>query len=104
MYSEAVVPETLEKLPRPATLLKKSLWHKCFPVNFTKFLRTPFFTEHLEWLSSSKWRVTVSGELMFLESYDNCDVTITVLSFYDVAKQFLITISNKHLNSPVINI
>ena len=35
---------------RPATLLKKSLWHKCFPVNLTKFLRTPFFTEHLWWL------------------------------------------------------
>ena len=22
---------------RPATLLKKRLWHRCFPVNFTKF-------------------------------------------------------------------
>ena len=22
----------------------------CFPVNFMKFLRTPFFTEHLRWL------------------------------------------------------
>ena len=27
---------------RPATLLKKSLWYRCFPVNFVKFLRTPF--------------------------------------------------------------
>ena len=27
---------------RPANLLKKRLWHRCFPVNFTKFLRTPF--------------------------------------------------------------
>ena len=27
---------------RPATLLKKRLWHRCFPVNFTKFLGTPF--------------------------------------------------------------
>ena len=35
---------------RPATLLKKTLWHRCFPVNFAKFLRTPFFTEHLWWL------------------------------------------------------
>ena len=26
----------------PATLLKKSLWYRCFPVNFAKFLRTPF--------------------------------------------------------------
>ena len=25
----------------PATLLKRSLWHRCFPVNFPKFLRTP---------------------------------------------------------------
>ena len=31
-------------------LLKKGLWHRCFPVNFTKFLRTPFLTEHLRWL------------------------------------------------------
>ena len=35
---------------RTATLLKKRLWHKCFPVNFAKFLRTPFFTGHLWWL------------------------------------------------------
>ena len=27
---------------RPATLLKKRLWYRCFPVNFAKFLRTPF--------------------------------------------------------------
>ena len=31
-------------------LFKKRLWHKCFPMNFVKFLRTPFFTEHLWWL------------------------------------------------------
>ena len=27
---------------RPATLFKKRLWHRCFPVNSTKFLWTPF--------------------------------------------------------------
>ena len=27
---------------KPATLLKKRLWHRCFPVNFEKSLRTPF--------------------------------------------------------------
>ena len=26
-----------------AALLKKRLWHRSFPVNFAKFLRTPFF-------------------------------------------------------------
>ena len=29
-------------IPRPANLLKKRLWHRCFPVNFAKFLSTPF--------------------------------------------------------------
>ena len=33
-----------------STLLKKRPWHRCFPVNFAKFPRTPFFTEHLRWL------------------------------------------------------
>ena len=32
-----------EKGFRLANLLKKRLWHRCFPVNFAKFLRTPFF-------------------------------------------------------------
>ena len=35
---------------RPTTLLKKRLWHRYFPVNFAKFLKKPFFTEHLWWL------------------------------------------------------
>ena len=35
---------------RPATLLKKRPWHRCFPVNFVKFLRTHFCIEHLWWL------------------------------------------------------
>ena len=41
---------------------------------------------------------------MFLESYGNCDVTNTVLSFFDVTKKFFITISDKHRNSPAVNI
>ena len=32
----------------PATLLKKRLQHRYFPVNFAKFLRTPFLIEHLQ--------------------------------------------------------
>ena len=29
----------------PATLFKRSLWDRYFPVNFAKFSATPFFTE-----------------------------------------------------------
>ena len=35
---------------RSATLLKKRPWQRCFPVNFAKFLRAPFLTEHFRWL------------------------------------------------------
>ena len=31
----------------PATLLKKRPWQRCFTVNFTNFLRTPLFINHL---------------------------------------------------------
>ena len=32
---------------RSATLLRKRTQDRCFPVNFAKFFRTPFFMEHL---------------------------------------------------------
>ena len=35
---------------RTATLLRKRLWRRSFPVNFARFLRTLFLTEHLWWL------------------------------------------------------
>ena len=35
---------------RLATLLKKRLWHRCFPVYFAKFLRTPFLQNTFGWL------------------------------------------------------
>ena len=39
-----------EKGLRPPTLLKNRLCHSCFSVNFVKFLRASFLTEHLWWL------------------------------------------------------
>ena len=35
---------------RPVTLLNKRIWHRCFPVNFTRFLKTSFLKENLRWL------------------------------------------------------
>ena len=34
----------------PTTLLKKRLWHRCFPVNFLKVLRKPFLQNTSRWL------------------------------------------------------
>ena len=35
---------------RVSFLIKLQDWGLCFPVNFAKFLRTPFLKEHLWWL------------------------------------------------------
>ena len=46
----------LIKLPAaPATLFKKRLWHRYFPVNFAKFLRTPFLQKN-SWATASEER------------------------------------------------
>ena len=49
IHRKTLVPESFS-CRRPATLLKKRRWHRCFPVNFAKFLRTSFRIEHLLWL------------------------------------------------------
>ena len=39
--------------------LKKRFWHRCFPVNISKFLRTSFFIEHLQWLPLIKLELSL---------------------------------------------
>ena len=46
---------------RPANMSKKKLWHRCFPVNIAKFVRTTFFTEHL-WALGSVFSRGIKGE------------------------------------------
>ena len=38
-----------------ATLLKRRLWYRYFPVNFAKFLWTLFLTIYLPWLLLNNW-------------------------------------------------
>ena len=54
---------------KSATLLKKRLWHRCFPMNFAKISKNIFFMEHLWWLllnifsvwtTKITWRMSVS--------------------------------------------
>ena len=47
----------------PATLLKKRLWYRCFPVNFTEFLRIPFLQNISGWLLLS-WLYWKKSELI----------------------------------------
>ena len=52
-------------LQQSATLLKKRLWHRCFPVNFAKFPRTSFLQNTsgglLLWVLRSETHVHVAG-------------------------------------------
>ena len=67
---------------RPATLLKKRLWHRFFAVNFKKFLRTPF-------LQKTSRRLLLQAVKIFLK--------IKLLSFFvyhaTMVSFFLIMIS-----------
>ena len=42
--------ETESPVPKAYNFIKKRFWHRCFLVNFAKFLRTSFLTEHIRWL------------------------------------------------------
>ena len=48
--------EIRKVLEKNATSLKTRIRHRCFPVNFAKVLRAPFFTEHLLWLLLDQYR------------------------------------------------
>ena len=67
---EKVFLEISRSCLRPATLLKKRLWHKCFPVSFAKLLRTPFLIEHLRWLLL--FRISFVKTRLNLGTYDWC--------------------------------
>ena len=54
----------------PATLLKKRLWHRCFTVNFAKFLRTLFFNRTPP--------VAASGRTIILNLADDNNVSIII--------------------------
>ena len=50
---------------RLATLLKKRLWHRCFPANFVKFPRTPF-------LQNTSGRLLLWVSVIYVESMFPC--------------------------------
>ena len=49
---------------RPATLLKKRLRHRCYPMNFA----TPFLTEHLRWLPLSEYVQSTHRPVLILQA------------------------------------
>ena len=63
---------------RPANLLKKRLPHKCFSVNFVKFLRTTFFQATVSQNMKAYICMTVAGYSCLVKS---CSENIISLSY-----------------------
>ena len=71
------------------TFLMKCLWHRCFPVNFAKFLRTPVLEN-------------ISGRLLlYLLSYKSH--RLYQPKFWKALTMFYSTKDNKNSNSPTAN-
>ena len=67
---------------QPATLLKNRLWHRCFPTNFAKFLRTPFLQNTSGQLFLLVLLVSNSGTRIFL-FYATCHTQTVTLDMFD---------------------
>ena len=72
------MPESLFKNSnrlRPTTLLKKRLWHRCFLMNFVKFVRTPFLQNIfgrlllIIWVSYVRYSKVLCPLCIFLETF-----------------------------------
>ena len=70
------LPEVLAGL-RPATLLKKRLWHRRFPVNFVTFLRKPF-------LQNTSWQLLLNKE-DFLNQHLTSGLVFVLFSFFIIS-------------------
>ena len=86
---------------KPATLLKKRLWYKCFPVNFAKFLRT-YFSQN------TSGRLLLKIKLLFIHNSEKTtpiyfqivwyEIPEAVVPRYSVKKVFLKISQNSQEN------
>ena len=53
----------------PATLLKKKLWHRCFPMSFAKLLRKPFSQNTNGWLLLKQAHIWLNTKISFRSSF-----------------------------------
>ena len=91
------------KVARPATLLKKRIWHRFFPVDFAKFLATPFYGTPLD---DCFWQ-TIGQKLgKKEENYKNLIILITKKEIKVKWKAFfiifkiLLLVKNKKYQKP----
>ena len=79
---------------RPVTLLKRRPWHRYFPVNFVKFLRTPFLQ-------------STSGPLLLSLGFNHvleklCDIICQITVSKTVCRIFLIFFRLRFINNLIV--
>ena len=67
---------------RPTISLEKRIWHRCFPVNFVKFLGTSFYTEHLHWLLLLLSEL--SNDSLVIDAFESVPPSLTVLQIWEI--------------------
>ena len=75
---------------RPATLLKKRIWHRCFPVKFAKFLRTTFLQNTLDncfWRSSMRYFAINIHYVEPRKHFYGCFIRKDFVTFWSVTKE-----------------
>ena len=86
---------------RPATLLKKRLRHRCFPVNFVKFLGIPF-------LQNISGRLLLYFLVSLYVSFKVIDfkklLQFSRLSIYTSLKGLIIVSKENHNKAPITTI
>ena len=87
---------------RAATLLKKRFQHRCFQVNFMKFLRTPFLQNTSViclTVSFHKEVLYICSNLLLLEKWTKFTILPFILSIVNVFYRS----KHKHMNSYFVN-
>ena len=67
---------------RVSFLLKKRLWHRCFPLNFAEFLRTSFFTKQLRWLLVAVTKIINFSDALTSQIHGHYDMDTTTWTLW----------------------
>ena len=85
---------------RPATLLKKRLWHTCFPVNFAKLLRTFFLWNTSGWYF---WNLLHLSKKPMIYYSPKTNLFLTQRFSYDLSEYFFLRKSNELSTKPFLD-
>ena len=82
----------------PEPLIKNRLWHMCFPMNFAKFLRISFLTEHFLWMPLELERLPVIMIPYIIYGSSEAIKSFSMHTFFSAINVFSALIKSSTLN------